>query len=269
MNKYFVVLISFLFLFLLSLNSCKDANEPNDEPPALPPSSSSMVIDFSDFSQNALAKTALPQTKTNWWRAVSIVAPWKLILDVTLFVPVISFTAAMNQTPEHQQDGSWLWSYDFGNAPRFTAELYGKIADKKINWDMYITKQGFYSKFHWFYGESNLDGSGGKWTLNHSPGKEQAFLQIDWTFNASDSTGSIRYTALNAGDNTGSYIDYRRTKDTPYDRYFSLLDLPENHQIDIQWNFADKTGRIADSLFFGNSDWHCWASNLEDADCPK
>ena len=265
MKKKVLLLISFILVILITLNSCKESNEPKDEPPSIPPSSASFVIGFDDFNQVALAKTALPAEKTNWLRAVSILAPWKYIVKVTMAVPVASFVAAMHQKPQQQEDGNWLWAYSFGQ--KFSAELCAEITDDMINWDMYISIQDLYSDFHWFSGQSQLDGSAGRWILNSDPNNTQAFLQIDWTFNKTDSTGSIRYTALNAGDNSGSYIEYRRTNDTPYNRYFTLLDLPENYQIDIQWDYTTKAGRIADSLFYEDSNWHCWDASREDIVC--
>ena len=267
MRKYLYIFTILSLFLLLVITGCKDGPASSKEnPPAIPPSSASMVIDFGDFLQgSSLAKGSLMLSKQNWGRAAVIVWIWKFILDGAMAVPVAAFIAAVHQEPEKLDDGGWRWTYGFGGpAQSLSASLYGEIDGSEVDWDMYISAEGLFADFNWFSGKSLLAGSGGTWTFNVGPDSNQAFLQVDWQRNADAGTGSIRYTDVSGGDGHGSYIEYGLTNNTDYNAYYILNNQPENEQIDIQWNTVTKAGRIKDLAHYGDNDWHYWDSGRDD-----
>ncbi len=267
MRKCLYIFAALSLFLLLAVTACKDdSTGSKDDPPAIPPSSASMVIDFSDFVQSSsLAKSSLMLSKQYWGRAAIIVLGWKIMLDGAMLIPVAAFITAVNQEPEKLDTGSWRWSYGFSRIGRsFSASLYGEINGNEIDWDMYISSEGIFTDFNWFSGTSMLDGSGGVWTFSFDPDSNHAFLQIDWQHDADAGTGSIRYTDISGGEGNGSYIEYGLTNDVTYNAYYILNDQPENNQIDIQWNTVTKAGRIKDPAYYGDTDWHYWDTNRDD-----
>ncbi len=274
-----------LLLFLVLMPACnKDSTEPGQQgnPPELPPLSS-MLIDFSDFDTTAVLSPAsapmelalVLQTQRNWRWAALNVGVWNLALTITLAAPVASFVEAFNHTPEQQSDGRWLWEYNFFVAGiRHTAKLYGGADNNEIEWQMLISRQGGYTDFEWYTGESDLLATEGAWHLKRSPNNPTPFLEIDWERNLQNDTANIRYTNVTPGVNeNGDFIFYGITTDTPYNAFYRIFDQDADNLIIIEWDRTpqQKNGRIQDPRFFQDSEWHCWdtvGNGLVDIDCP-
>jgi len=255
-------------VFFLSCDKDESTN-PGDSP-ELPPVSS-MVMDFSDFQEPGACLTpALPESRNNWGWAVVNVAVWNTVLTVTLATPVASFVEAFNHEPEPQNDGSWLWSYGFTAAGvEYTAELYGQVDLSGTYWDMYITKSGTYTDFHWYTGRSDLALAQGTWTLFQSPEAPVPCLGIEWHRNPADSTGDLRYTnIIPASADSSGFIFYGLTNDVPYNAFYDIYSPAQANTAEIEWNRDTQDGRIRDPHHFGDGNWYCWDSTLEDVVCP-
>ncbi len=256
--------VSVLALFL----SCGKDESPQQEPPRLPPVST-MVMDFSDFQQGGVASSPLvPDSRANWGWAAIQVGIWNTILTVTLAVPVASFVEAFNHEPTPESDGSWRWSYEFAvGGASYLAELYGRLMAEGTRWDMYITKAGVYERFHWYQGLSSLDLSSGTWTLFRAPESPSPFLGIVWR--RSPNTGDLTYTNIvPAHPDSGGFIRWGLTGGLPYDASYSIFSPSDANTTDIEWNRTTHEGRVRDPLHFGDTNWHCWNSDLEDVVCP-
>jgi ribonuclease I len=137
---------------------------------------------------------------------------------------------------------------------------------------LYVTKEGTggFTDFLWLEGTSQLDGSGGQWTLNESPQSSVALIQVDWTKSGA-SVGTVKYTYLKADTYVNNYIEYRKTSDTPFDSYYkvSLTNIRGTFVCDVEWNSTTKNGRVKCADYLGsNSLWYCWDANKINIPCP-
>jgi hypothetical protein len=250
---------------------CSDSTAPEGDPPELPPQNS-FLIDFGDFAgaQLGLAQAEADQMAgLNWGRAAVVVGVWNIALTVTLATPVAAFLASFSQEPEGT-DGAWVWTYDFmALGAQHTARLEASPVAAGIRWEMYITKDGEFTDFLWYWGESDLQGTSGNWELNLNPADPTPFIAIDWSQAASRETFETTYTNIvpDAPEN-GSYIMYGVTGDSPYDAFYDLFGAVNQNLTEIEWNRATKEGRTRDPLHFGDSEWRCWDSLLNDVACP-
>jgi hypothetical protein len=203
----------------------------------------------------------------NWIYSAVTVGVWNTILVVTLAPPVAAFRAAVGKTPVGE-NGAWVWRYNFSLLDgQYSARLEARPATGGIDWDMYISKTGGFTDFHWYEGFSKLDGTSGTWSLQRSPTEPVKFLDIVWNRNASASTGDIKYTNVVPGSpDNGSYIMQAITSGT-YDAYVELGSAATSNVTRIEWNRASKAGRVRDAAHFGDSNWHCWDGSLNNLAC--
>ncbi len=275
MHKLIVLLFISLFMFYsCSDNSTDPTKEENEAPVA--PSENTMMIDFGDFeytTAQGILKTADQQTMTNWLRAATTVFFWKTIAQFTLAVPTMALKMAIVVEPQYE-DGTWIWSHDFNTGEgSFNATLKGFRDDtaQRWNWEMYISMEGSFQNFKWFYGFSSFDGSNGGWTINKSPEDTNPFLDVAWEIHE-DSTRVVKWTNADTSSNGyGSYIEFGTMVDELYNAYFTILDKSEDpaRVVEIQWNTTTKAGRIKDEAFYQDTNWHCWDENRQDVECPQ
>jgi hypothetical protein len=257
--------------FAVFATACDEATAPEGDAPELPPQAS-LVIDFSDFLNPALAASAVNQTApaagTYWTRAAVVAGVWNFIITGTLAPPVAAFVAAAHQAPEWSGE-AWTWSYNFNALTvQHSARLEARMIPDGVQWDMYITRDGSFDDFHWYSGFSHQSGTSGTWSLNRTPDDATAFIDIEWNRSASGDTYDITYTNVVAGAaENGSYITYGVTGNTPYDAYYDLFGAQGNNLTEIQWNRTTKEGRTADPAHFQDSNWRCWNANLDNTSC--
>ena len=274
----------------------EETTEPDTEkPPEIPPAST-FIIDFNDFLSPKLSSSSLggterslqhiaftpqisdlfadnlytPDEQKNWGFAALNVGFWNTVLFVGLVVPVAAFIESFDHSPEQQPDYTWIWSYDVPvDDQLYNAELHGKFIDNGIRWEMYISKEGEYSNFQWYYGESNLPATEGFWILKKNPSDPTELLRIDWHRDITDGSNDIEYTNIvPGGPENGGYIFYEATTESPYDRSYEIYNKGKDNTTNIEWNSSTMEGRVKDSRHFGNSDWHCWDFDHQDIECP-
>ena len=250
---------------------CSDSTAPEGDPPDLPPLNS-FVIDFADFTGAPLNAAEVPLSDqmagSNWGRAAVVVGVWNIALTVTLATPVAAFLAAFTQQPEGS-DGAWVWQYNFmALGVQHTARLEASPVTAGIRWEMYITKEGEFEDFLWYWGESNLQGTSGTWSLNMDPSNPTDFIDIVWNQTASRETFNTRFTNVipDAAEN-GAYIYHGVTGDSPYDAFYQIYSVVNDNLTEIEWNRTTKEGRTKDPLHFGDSEWRCWDSLLNNIAC--
>ena len=270
MKNRSVKLISFLlvtaFSFLVVFQGCKKDDDPALE---IPPEST-FLMDFSDFSSaddtTNSKGTKSVQTYKNWGHSFVNIAVWSAVITVGLAVPVASFKEAFNhEAIYHPDEKTWTWSYNFDVNGTHEAELTGYVEEDSVVWEMRI------DTFLWYYGRSHVDISGGYWILNESKNQQTQLLKIVWNRNSDDGTADITYTNVApAGsgyhDNNGGYISYGITTGE-YDRYYDIYNKWADNLTEIEWNASDKYGRIRDFKKFGDMNWHCWDTTLQDSNC--
>jgi hypothetical protein len=251
--------------------ACDDAIGPEGEVPELPPLST-FTIDFSDFTESGMATTqmgvAAAAAGTYWTRSAVVVGVWNLIIAGTLAPPTAAFIASFNHEPVWDGE-AWTWSYDFSVlSVQHSARLEATFISAGVQWDMFITREGGFTDFHWFTGVSHLSGTSGTWSLNRGPDNPSPFIDIEWSRAASGETYGITYTNVVSGaDEYGSFIEYAVTGETPFDAFYSLYGAQGGNLTEIEWNRTTKDGRTRDPAWFQDSDWRCWDSALENTTC--
>ena len=109
----------------------------------------------------------------------------------------------------------------------------------------------------------------GSWTIFHEPNNPTPWIGIEWHRNPTDSTADIKYTNIDPNsDENGGYIFYGTTSDSIYNAFYEIYNKGKNNTTSIKWNIETHEGRVRDLKHFGDNEWHCWDSNLEDIDCP-
>ncbi len=282
MKKSVPLLIAAAAIILTTMAGCK---KDKGKPPVLPPSQS-LEIDFSDFTAGKKSADLLsvakdiPDPDENYAFSAGIVGIWNTIIAVNLAVPVTAFKLAVNTNPVWIADKTWEWKYNVtGIAGTWKARLVGKILSDKIEWEMYISKDGTpsYAEFIWFTGTSSPDGNSGQWILNYNQQFQEPYLQIDWEKTGSQ-VGLIKYTYIrNQRDDRSpdpyknSYIEYGQTTAALNAYYtvhiFEPLIIQDFVDVFIEWNTTSGEGRVKALFKFGDNNWHCWDSEKFNIEC--
>jgi hypothetical protein len=285
------IFLSLILMTMLFSGCTGNSSSTNKEPPKIPPQST-FVMDFSDFTQNissldmnqkstvslvSLHSQSIPSAanvnalgdRSNWTFAALNVGFWNLAGFVGLAIPVTAFVESIKQTPVKQPDGSWIWTYSITVAgTTYTAELHGKYISSGVRWDMYISKQNEYTDFLWYYGESDTNNTKGYWVLKDKPSNPNDFLRIDWQRNPTNETGDIKYTNIvPGGAENGGYISFEVSKGETYNSSYVIFNKGKNETTYIEWSSTTKAGHAKDPLYFKDSNWHCWDSNLNNITC--
>lgn len=261
--KLFSLITIFIFTLTTFFYSCKD-KEP--VAPELPPQEA-FVTNFSDFSSE---KTKADTTMNNWAFSAINVSLWNAVITVGLAVPVASYVEAVkNHEAVYQGDNTWLWQYNFDIAfETYTAKLFGTLNNDSINWEMFISKNGGYQDFLWYEGVSVVNGNHGTWTLFDKPTSNKKLLGITWNRNA-DQTGNIKYmNIVPASPENGGFIAYGNDNQSTLNDWYDIYNKGKDNHTNIEWDTITKSGRVKDTLHFGNELWQCWDNFLKDADCP-
>jgi len=274
MMRYIKLLPIFFVLAVIGLIvSCEDdkTTNPQDQIPTIPPQSS-FVINFNEFPDTSSVNPVNPNLTTrNWTWAAGNVEFLQSILNVTLAIPVAAFLESFNHQPTQQPDGSWLWQYTVTfQEETYTAKLYGNIVTDGVNWQMLLSKSGSYQDFEWFTGFSNLPATEGTWMLNRDPLTPSPFLSIEWMRNIQDEIANVKYTLMSTSVlQQGGYIYFGKTNEVPLNRFYQIFKADADNLIDIKWSYESHFGRVKDSVYFQDSNWHCWDDRLEDTECPE
>ena len=233
-KKISFILLFGIFISSLFLSSCKKEEEQTQ--PQLPPEGA-FVMDFNDFKND---KKIFEDSKTtaNWgWSAIHV-AVWNTIITAGLVVPVTTYVEALKQTPQHHSGTTWLWEYSVPvGFKTYTSQLYGTIADSQVEWEMQISEEEGFQDFIWYTGTHNVEGTQGQWILYKSPTENYKYLQIDWTFNKEDSTGTLKYTNIvQDGPENGGYIYYGNDQEGDLDAFYDIFNKGKSQLVEIEWN---------------------------------
>lgn len=260
-------LLLVLVILVLTVAGCSDVSEA----PTIPPVET-FVIPVEDFENNGTGGLVSFGTgnQSNWNCAALAVGIWSTIIRVGLAVPVAAFRASFHNISLQQPDGSWVWSYSVNiGGSIYTAKLYGQFITEGVRWEMRISKEGEYEDFLWYYGENNLPATEGFWILKQSPAVPTDLVRINWSRNISAGTHAVRYANIVPdGPRNGGYIDTQYTKDIPYDHIWDMYNKGEDNHTYIEWSSTTGEGRVKNSNYFSDDDWHCWDSDRMNVTCP-
>jgi hypothetical protein len=264
----FFILVAFLFTSVFN-TGCKKDDKP--VPPELPPMDL-MMMDFSGFDNPAdtlgLKGTAL----YNYWGAAFLqVSFWHAFVTVGTAIPVAAYIKALSQTPVYLGDNIWEWKYQIiAEQKGFNIRLVTeRISNHEYKAVMYATMQvlGGSSDFKLLEGTVRYDHTQATWTLYENLLSPSPLLRVEWNRDWEAGTGDLTYTNIRPGGaENGSYIQFSYDQSREYDAVFTIS--RKAGESVIQWNTESRDGRIMSSFLFGNDQWHCWNSSLQNIECP-
>ena len=265
-GKTLAHLLLVLVIAVLTVTGCSGTSGA----PTIPPEET-FVIPFEHFESNGMDGLVSFETgnQSNRNYAALAVGIWSTIIRVGLAVPVAAFRASFHNIPLQQPDGSWIWSYSvmIGGSV-YSAELHGQFITEGVHWDMRISKEGEYEDFLWYYGENSLPATEGFWILKQSPAVPTDLVRVDWSRNISAGTHAVRYTNIVPdGPENGGYIDTQYIKGVPYDHIWDMYNKGADNHTYIEWSSTTGEGRVKNSNYFHDDDWHCWDSARMNITC--
>ncbi len=233
------------------------------------PDPSTLGIPFGDFSGADNPARREVVSFGNWAFSAINVGVWNTIIGVGMAIPAASFAEAFNHFAVPQSDGSWEWRYNVVSDAVYTARLNGKLVNDQVQWKMYVSRVGAFKNFLWYSGEHNRPATSGSWRINNPPGRPGPMLSIEWTRDSSQGTESAKFTNIDPhSEEFGGFIAYAKTGLLPYDSDYDIFNKGLNNITGIEWSSLDHDGRVRDQLRYGDGDWHCWNTSLQDVACP-
>lgn len=259
--------VSYILILTMGLmfvfTSCEKEPERMDLPPA-----ESLVIDWSMFPSGDKKATAEPETAWNFLYSGLSILVWNTVVAAHIVIPTVAYVEAFNHEPVYQGDNEWKWSYSVPvNGKTIVAELVGaRIDNESFSMVMTLSENGGFQNFEWFSGVIRYDHTAATWTLAHSPDNGTDYLEIDYTKNFDTEVSNIRYTVIDPQNEIyNGYIDYGIDPDLDFDAHYTIF--RNDTTTFIEWNTETDAGRVKDEANFGDANWHCWDSQLQDVDC--
>lgn len=299
-----------LVIALLGVQACSndDPVGPGPDkaaPPALP-DVSTMTMDLSFFNQAGVDEMSIQKGsptpelaaagtgKDHFINAAVRVFFVQLVFCAAFEPPVAAFALAIHSVPQHQADGSWLWTYIFvDKTTEYGIFLYGKDEGNFVAWRMEVSTNNPampLDHFVWFDGESMKNNSSGYWqfyepvaapavgatappalraaaTGAQTPGERS--IRIDWL----NAPGDVHQLTLlvnksEAEDEGNTVVFYG----SPAVHYIELTDYTKNSAgdvYDITW-YADGSGHllVPDYPPDNPGTKTCWDTRQYDVACP-
>lgn len=269
MKKY--LRLSFVFALagtlLFSVTSCD--NDAVDQEPELPPVES-MMMDFSDFSDQPAGAKGTADNYQNFARSYFTVGIWNISVTLVSALPVAAYAHALQQQADYLGDNTWEWSYEFSlNNESYSANLTAmRKNNEEFSVEMLIANSDSPDEgVKWFDGVVRYDQTKADWVF-YKDGTIPV-LEIDWNKDFESEAADLTYTYTEPGQaESGSYIRWEYIPEAVYDAAYTISTSEGTSH--IEWNVTTIEGRIKDSEFFGDDAWHCWdsyANGLADIDC--
>jgi len=253
-----------MLLATLNLGGCSDDASPTATPQTTAPSlpdPAALAFDFSFFeAANDLAKSGDGRHE-NFVNAYLRAIVLQAMAELTLAPPVATFAAALHAVPVTQDDGAWIWSYDW-NGYRYPIRvaLRGLPAEDHVRWEMRVGPGGENPTALWFEGRTSGDGQQGHWLFHDLDDPAQPVCgEIAW---GDDQNGRFLEFTSRELENNG---DLLRFNDADPDFAITFSPGDGNGESFIRWH-ADGTGslRVPD---YNGGDEACWDQWQENAAC--
>jgi hypothetical protein len=281
-------------IVLLGFAACSEDGDTGFSPqPTAPslPSLSTMAMDVSFFGVGAVAGSAVEAAdpairpavgnKRNWIEAAVRVMYAQLLFYDAFEEPIGAFAAAIHSVPQHQADGSWLWTYIFVEGGiDYGIFLYGKVVDDHVEWRMEVssTDPAFtLDHFVWLDGHSQRDDRFGYWQFYKpvppAPASARLYMasmtpgvpsvRVDWQRNGpGDRSLTVVVNEVGSPDE-GDALAFHKA---PAEHTLDVHDegLQEDHN--VTW-YPDGSGSLTVPNYNGGQK-ACWDTRQEDVACP-
>lgn len=291
-NRLAISLAVIVLIFSMQACSNDDPASPGSDPtPPELPDVSTMQLDLSFFNSAGVdrasatkghptpALLAANTGKDHFINAAVRVLYIHLAFCAAFEPPVAAFALAIHSVPQHQPDGSWLWTYIFvDQGIDYGIFLYGKNEGPYVSWRMEVSTNNPempLDHFVWFEGKDFKDGTGywhffepadGPSGEGQTPGVSS--LSIDW-MNAPGGIHQLRLTVLKEGapDEGNTLVFY----ESPVIHYILLTDYatnPEGDEYHITW-YPDGSGHMLVPDYPANDPGTkvCWDTRQYDTVC--
>ena len=258
----YVLILSLGLMF--AFNSCEKAPDAMELPPA-----ESLVINLDAFPSST-TKALGPESAWNFAHAGLSVLFWNTAVVLNIAIPTVAYAAAFNHDPVYLGDNSWEWSYSVPvNGKTVVARLVGtRIDNETFSMEMTLSENGGFQDFKWFEGVIRYDHTAANWTLAHSPDNGVDYLDIAYTKDFETDVANIRYTVIDPQNELyNDYIDYGINPEFDFDAHYTISRADTTTM--IEWNTTTDAGRVKDERRFGDTEWHCWDTQLQDVDCAS
>lgn len=256
----FILIILTVYIFI----SCK--KEMNEDAPVIP-AFSFITIDFSGLSMKKDGSVTL----SNFQYSSISLALWNTLLNVNCSIPLNAFKQVMEQRAVNIDNNVWEWKCKFNaDSVIVNATLQGKLGSDSIEWKLFISTSGSIStdNFLWVEGKSATDQTGGWWLFNENQSNPSSYLKVLWS-KKDDNSGTTKCIYIKANDTlTNSFIESGSTNNSLFDSYYNIQ-LYKNNQINIEYNKANKEGRMKSLFIFNDNNWHCWNSSFTNIVCEN
>lgn len=276
MNRLTKKLLSVaLGCLMLGVAACdKNPTDSKSQKPDLPPQSS-MAVDLNVFnSANSASGTGVAKTNAglNFVAARLTVGAINLAVFTHMSVPVLTFAAAISQTPTLKDDAKWHWVYTVSNnaGQQFQADLAGWIDEsaRVSRWEMRLSTTGLgapLNNFLWYTGQASLNNDAGQWDIYDAaqPGNAVKVVHIDWD-HPSASKATLKFTVVKPQvPENGDVLTYNADNSSRSVTYF---DQSANSTLQIFWDEVTHAGYLI-APNYNNGQKSCWDSQLNDTTC--
>jgi len=260
-----LALANILLLLALNLAACGETgtapeNDLSATAPVLP-EAERLNFDFRFFTESDLPAKADGQYDhfvNAYLRAVVLDAMGRLVLAA----PVSAFSAALHTTPVADEDGSWVWSYDWTYGQEIaTIVLRGQPDGGQVFWTLGLQPRGSDQVFTWFHGATTNEGRSGHWFFRDLDDPDLPVVgEISWGL--LDGGTFLQFLSLEE-DSHGDTLRFEN-RDPDFGILFTEgLGGQESH---IRWH-ADGSGSLRVPDYNGGLP-ACWDAFQRNTVCP-
>jgi len=205
-------LAALIFILSLNLGGCSNDDSPTApetpqaQAPALP-QPADLQFDFSFFDAGSDLEKSGEGVHDNFVNAYLRAVVLGAMADLVLTPPVGAFAVALHTVPVAQDDGAWIWSYDWhGYRYPIRVALRGLPAGDHVQWEMRIGPGGVDPTAIWFEGRTSGDGSQGHWLFHDLDDPAQPVCgEVSW---GDDETGHFLQFTSREPENGGSVLRF-------------------------------------------------------------
>ena len=165
-----IAIAMLMLLVSLNLGGCSDTETSptgveTAQAPVLPPAEQ-LIFDFSFFDTASELDKAVG-VHDNFINAYLRTALLDVMAKLVLAAPVGAFSAAVHTVPVAQDDGSWVWTYDWRHHQDvIRISLRGMPAGDVVEWELSLDPGAVGEGILWFSGTTNGDGQEGRWVFH-------------------------------------------------------------------------------------------------------
>jgi hypothetical protein len=249
----------------------------NLKAPELPPAALYTIPTY-DIAHDSITESDKelvrgPFTQANWLHAGVSLLVWNSVVVINLALPVNAIGQAFNQHAQYIGNQTFAWTYMYTASPQLGGGKYNVVltgqylSAEEVEWKLTASQVGGFQNFEWVTAITATNHTEAEFTIYRNPGNPEAYLRINSTYDIFNEEAAVRLTNIIPADpNNGHYIEYGANYSTGFNRSFELYAGPANI-LDIEWNAPQRYGRVRHEAHFGDTDWHCWDTNLFDVDC--